>query len=162
MLDIRLIREQLDTVKERLGLVGCDPAEVQAVSDLDELRRRLLAEVESMRAERNKASKDIGRMKPGPEQDQAKAQVRSLGDRMAEMEGKLAAVDERFQAAMLELPNLPHTSVPVGKDDSENKFVREEGTTRTFDLKPVPLWDLGPRWGVIDVDRGVKVSGRRC
>ena len=161
MLDIRLIREQLDDVKRRLQLVGCDPAEVQAVHDLDARRRKLLADVESMRAERNKASKEIGRMSPGELQEKAKAEVRTLGDRMVEAERALAEVDERFNSSMLELPNLPHEKTPPGPDDSANVLVREEGPKRSFDFRPLPHWEIGERLGIIDFERGVKISGTR-
>jgi len=161
MLDIRLIREELDDVKRRLAMVGCDSAEVQAVYDLDAERRQLLADVESMRAERNKASKDIGRMPAGDAQEKAKAEVRLLGERMTEAERKLGDVDERFQRAMLELPNLPHEKTPPGPDDRANVVVREEGTARSFDFEPLPHWDIGERLGIIDFERGVKISGTR-
>src|SRR5260370_29568986 len=80
------------------------------------------------------------------------------------MEGRaaeLAAAEAAVEAMMLELPNLPHPSVPVGKDDSENKVVREEGARRAFDFTPQPHWDIGTRLGIIDFERGVKISGSR-
>jgi len=161
MLDIHLFRDKLDWVKERLALVGCDAAEVQAVADLDRRRRDLLVQVETLRAERKSASKDIGKMKPGDEQERAKAAVRQLGDRLAGLEKELAEVDERFAAAMLELPNLPHEAVPPGKDDRDNVVVRVEGRQREFDFEPKPHWDIAEKLGIIDFERGVKISGTR-
>jgi seryl-tRNA synthetase len=161
MLDIRLIREDLERVKERLALVGCSGDEVQAVADLDSRRRELLALVESMRADRKQASKTIGAMKPGPEQDAAKAEVRSLGDRMAEQERELASVEDSFRTAMLNLPNLPHPEVPSGSDDSANKVLRVEGEQRKFEFDPKPHWELAEALGIIDFERGVKISGTR-
>jgi len=161
MLDIHLFRDKLDWVKERLALVGCDAAEVQAVADLDRCRRDLLVQVETLRAERKSASKDIGKMKPGDEQERAKAAVRQLGDRLAGLEKELAEVDERFAAAMLELPNLPHEAVPPGKDDRDNVVVRVEGRQREFDFEPKPHWDIAEKLGIIDFERGVKISGTR-
>ncbi|RMF20309.1 MAG: serine--tRNA ligase, partial [Deltaproteobacteria bacterium] len=161
MLDIRLIREQPDFVKERLALVGCPAEEVQKVIELDERRRKLLAEVESMRAERRQASKKIGRMQPGPEQEAAKEEVRQLGARMAEREKELAVVEREFQAAMLELPNIPHEDVPPGADENENVVVRTEGEQREFSFEPRPHWELGEELGIIDFERGVKISGTR-
>jgi seryl-tRNA synthetase len=76
-------------------------------------------------------------------------------------EATVAAAEEAFTARMLEIPNLPHPDVPVGPDDSANVVVRTEGTPATFDFTPVPHWDLGPRLGIIDFERGVKVSGSR-
>ncbi|RMF21991.1 MAG: serine--tRNA ligase, partial [Deltaproteobacteria bacterium] len=161
MLDIRLLREQPDFVKERLALVGCPAAQVDAVLELDRKRRALIAEVESMRAERRQASKRIGRMQPGPEQEAAKEEVRALGERLAAREKELAEVEEAFEAAMLELPNLPHERVPPGPDESANVVVRTEGEQRTFDFEPRPHWELGEEPGIIDFERGVKISGTR-
>ena len=161
MLDIRLIRDQLDTVKEKLALVGCTAEEVQAVADIDTKRRELMASVESMRAERKKSSKQIGAMKPGDEQEAAKAEVRALGDRMSAAEKDLNQLEERFEQAMLELPNLPLDAVPPGADDSENIVTRTEGEKREFDFEPKPHWEIGEALGIIDFERGVKISGTR-
>src|SRR3990172_8710563 len=143
MLDIRLIRERLDFVKERLALVGCAAEQVEVVADLDRRRRESLVEVETMRAERRKASKEIGRMKPGPEQETAKSTVRSLGERAIERERVLADLERELDAAMLELPNLPHPSVPPGLDESANVVVRTEGEPRAFGFEPKPHWEIG-------------------
>jgi len=161
MLDIHLLRDKLDWVKERLALVGCDAAEVQAVADLDRRRRDLLVQVETLRAERKSASKDIGKMEPGEEQERAKAAVRQLGERLAGLEKDLAEVEELFGAAMLELPNLPHEAAPPGKDDRDNVVVRIEGRQREFDFEPKPHWEIAERLGIIDFERGVKISGTR-
>lgn len=161
MLDIHLLRDKLDWVKERLALVGCDAAEVQAVADMDRSRRDLLVQVETLRAERKSASKDIGKMKPGEDQERAKAAVRQLGERLAGLEKDLAEVEGRFGAAMLELPNLPHEAVPPGKDDRDNVVVRVEGRQREFDFEPKPHWEIAEKLGIIDFERGVKISGTR-
>jgi seryl-tRNA synthetase len=161
MLDIHLLRDRLDWVKERLALVGCSAAEVEAVADVDRRRRELLVEVETLRSERKNASKDIGKMKPGPEQESAKTAVREIGERLGNLEKELGVVEDRFHAMMLELPNLPHEAVPPGKDDSENVLVREEGEKKAFDFEPLPHWEIGERLGIIDFARGVKISGTR-
>ena len=161
MLDIRLLRDEPDRVKERLALVGCAEAEVQAVIDVDRRHRDLLAEVEQMRAERRASSKKIGKMKPGPDQEAAKAEVRELGDRMAEREKELTEVEAQFRAVMLELPNIPHDDVPPGADDSANIVVRTEGAPREFGFTPKPHWEIGEQLGIIDFERGVKISGTR-
>ncbi len=161
MLDVRLIREDLARVKEKLALVGCSGEEVQAVADLDKRRREILSSVEQMRNERKTSSKKIGAMKPGPDQEAAKAQVRELGDRMGAQEKELAELDERFRRAMLELPNLPLDDVPLGADDSENIVTRTEGEQRSFDFEPKPHWEIGEALDIIDFERGVKISGTR-
>jgi seryl-tRNA synthetase len=161
VLDIRLIRDRLDFVKERLALVGCPAEQVDAVADLDRRRRELLVEVETMLAERKKASKEIGRMKPGAEQDAAKAAIRAVGERVAEREPALAELERQFEAAMLELPNLPHPAVPPGADESANVVVRTVGEPRTFSFQPKPHWEIGEALGILDFERGVKISGTR-
>lgn len=161
MLDIRLLREEPDFVKERLALVGCSNDEVQQVIDVDERRRTLIAAVENKRAERKSSSKKIGAMKPGPEQEAAKAEVRALGDGMAADEQELARLEESFQSLMLELPNLPHPDVPVGHDEESNVVTRTEAATREFDFEPKPHWELGESLDIIDFERGVKISGSR-
>ncbi|MBI5503782.1 MAG: serine--tRNA ligase [Deltaproteobacteria bacterium] len=161
MLDIRILREQPDFVRERLALVGCTAEEVDRVIDLDRRRRDLIAQVEAMRGDRKSSSKQIGSMKPGPEMDAAKAEVRTLGERLAVCEKDLAAAEAEFGQRMLELPNFPHPAVPAGPDDSANKVLRTESPTRTFDFEPKPHWDLGTSLGIIDFERGVKISGTR-
>ena len=161
MLDIHLLRDRLDWVKQRLALVGCEPTEVQAVADVDRRRRDLLVEVETLRAERKSASKDIGKMKPGTEQESAKAAVRALGDKLSAREKELADVETRFDKMMLELPNIPHDDVPPGKDDSANVVVRTEEIVRRLGFDAKPHWEIGEALGIIDFDRGVKISGTR-
>lgn len=161
MLDIRILREQPDFVRERLALVGCTPEEVDRVIDLDRRRRELILAVEQMRAERKTSSKSIGAMKPGEEMEAAKAAVRALGDKLGAMEKELAEAEAEFSKRMLELPNLPHPDVPPGPDDSANRIVRTEEPTRAFDFEPRPHWDLGEALDIIDFARGVKISGTR-
>jgi len=100
-------------------------------------------------------------MKPGPEMEQAKAEVRSLGERLGVCEKELAAAEAEFGRRMLELPNFPHPAVPPGPDDSANNVVRTQAPTRTFEFEPKPHWDLGTSLGIIDFERGVKISGTR-
>jgi seryl-tRNA synthetase len=114
-----------------------------------------------MQAEQNRLSKEIGRAAPGEAREQAKAASTALKEKIARLDGDLAAAEATLDELLLELPNLPHPSVPVGKDDSENKVVREEGQKRAFDFAPQPHWDLGTKLGVIDFERGVKISGSR-
>lgn len=161
MLDIRILREQPDFVREKLALVGCSREEVDHVIDVDRRRRELIVAVEQMRAERRNASKAIGAMKPGEEMEAAKAAVRSQGEKLAAAEKDLAESEAEFGARMLELPNLPHPAVRPGVDDSENIVTRTEAPTREFDFEPRPHWDLGETLGIIDFVRGVKISGTR-
>jgi seryl-tRNA synthetase len=161
MLDIRLIREQPDLVKASLGRTGVDPAQVDAVLAYDEQRRALLREVEQLKALRNAVSKEIGKMSDAAARDAKIAEMRAVGDRIAELDRELAAVEERQYAALMELRNLPHPSVPDGPDETYNVVIAQEGEPRTFDFTPKPHWELGEALDIIDFERGVKLSGSR-
>jgi seryl-tRNA synthetase len=158
MLDVRLIRETPDEVREGFRKLGAN-IDLDAVIALDEAVRKLQSESEGIKAEQNRLK--IGKDTTPEQREAIKAQGAALKGRFEALAKELAEREAARDAQLLELPNLPHPSVPVGKDDSENKVTREEGTKRTFDFTAQPHWDLGPRWGVIDFDRGVKVSGSR-
>ncbi|HSJ54059.1 MAG TPA: serine--tRNA ligase, partial [Anaerolineae bacterium] len=128
---------------------------------LDAHRRELLTEVEALRAERNAASKEIGRTKDSGERQSRIEAMRLVGDRIKSLEDELKAVEAGLDEAMLWVPNLPDPSVPVGPDDSANMIVRMEGEPRAFDFEPVPHWDLGTALEILDFERGVKMSGTR-
>jgi seryl-tRNA synthetase len=160
MLDIKLIRERPDEVKRALVTVGVRPEQVDTVLAADARRRALITEVERMRAQRAETSKTVGRLRP-EERERVVEAMRALGDRIGEVEQKVAAAEAAFETAMLELPNIPHPSVPVGPDESANVVVREAGQVERFDFTPRPHWELGPDLGIIDFERGVKIAGSR-
>lgn len=160
MLDIKLIREQTDFVKAELAKTGVDGAEVDRILERDSARRRLQHELDDRRARRTRESKELGRL--APEQREARrAEMRELGDEIAAGERELAEIEQRFSDLMLGLRNLPRPYVPVGKSEADNKVVRSEGEQRKFDFAPLPHWELGERLGIIDFERGVKLSGTR-
>jgi seryl-tRNA synthetase len=161
MLDLERIREHPSEVKAGLESLGADPSQVDAVVELDERRRELLTEVEALRAKRNRVSKRIGRLKDQEERERLIAEMREVGDRIDALEEPLEAVETDLQSAMLWVPNLPHESVPVGPDETHNVIVGQWGEPRAFGFEPVPHWDLGPELGIIDFERGVKLSGSR-
>ncbi len=161
MLDLALIREKPDQVREGLRKVGADPAQVDAVLGLDARRREILGEVETLRAERNRVSKAIGRMRDGAERERFVMEMRQVGERITALEEELRQVEAELDRAMLEVPNLPHASVPYGPDETHNVVVGQWGEPRQFDFEPVPHWNLGPELGILDFERGVKVSGSR-
>ena len=160
MLDIKLIRERPDEVKRGLATVGVAPEQVDGVLAADARRRALITEVEQMRARRAETSKTVGKLPPD-ERERVVGEMRALGDRIAAVEQQVADAERAFEVAMLELPNLPHPAVPVGPDESANVVVREVGEAPHFDFTPRPHWELGPELGIIDFERGVKVSGSR-
>jgi len=161
MLDLAFIREHPEQVKVGLQKLGADPAQVERILELDERRRELLTEVETLRAKRNRVSKKIGRLKDQEERQRLIEEMREVGERIDALEEPLEEVEGDLQAVMWRVPNLPHESVPVGPDESENVVVAQWGEPRSFDFEPVPHWDLGPELGIIDFERGVKLSGSR-
>ncbi|HHX64626.1 MAG TPA: serine--tRNA ligase [Chloroflexi bacterium] len=160
MIDLAYIREHLDEIKAAVRDLNSS-APLDEIVELDERRRAMLSEIESLRAERNRVSREIPRIKDAEEKAALITQMRGVGDRIAELEKELDPVQERLQQALLEVPNLPDPSVPVGPDESHNVVVRQVGELPTFDFEPLPHWDLGETLGIIDFERGVKISGSR-
>jgi seryl-tRNA synthetase len=160
MLDIRLIRDQPDAVKSALATVGVAAGEIDRVLEIDARRRALIGEVEGLRNERSATSKKIGKL-AAEERQTMVAEMRAVGDRIAALEKELNDEEAAFEAAMLQLPNIPHPDVPVGPDESANVVVREVGEPVHYEFEPRPHWDLGESLGLIDFARGVKISGTR-
>lgn len=164
MLDIKFMRENGDAVLAAMAALGATDAPVMDALVLDERRRQIIGRVELLRAERNAGSKQIGLlMREGKKSEGQALQARmsTIGDEIKSLDDELALVEQNFIDAMLRIPNLPHPSVPIGKDDSENVVVRTEGVMRQFDFEPKAHWDLGTALDIIDFDRGVKLSGTR-
>ena len=161
MLDLVFIREHPEKVKAGLEKLGAAPAQVDTILEFDEKRRELLTEVETLRARRNRVSKKIGRLDDQEERQRLIEEMREVGERIDGLEEPLEEIEGDLEAAMWRVPNLPHESVPVGPDESENVVVAQWGEPRAFDFEPVPHWDLGPELGIVDFERGVKLSGSR-
>jgi seryl-tRNA synthetase len=164
MLDIQLIRDHPDLVREGLRKRNLDPGIVDEVAALDLERRELLQEVEALRATRNTVSKEIGRMRDQAERQARIEEMREVGDRISKLEDELREVEAAFEAKQLWIPNVPHESVPVGPDESENVELRRWGEARDFEaagFEPVPHWDLGPELNILDFERGVQLAGSR-
>ncbi|MBN2720757.1 MAG: serine--tRNA ligase [Proteobacteria bacterium] len=161
MLDAKFLRENLDYASSRLATRG-DSGNLDLFRDLDEERRALLQETEDMKALRNAESAQIGALrKQGLDARERQDAVRSLGERIKANEERLKAVEEKLSGILLTLPNLPHESVPVGKDESENPEIRVWGEKPVFDFDPLPHWELGEMLGIIDLPRAAKLSGAR-
>lgn len=163
MLDLQLIRNEPEQVKEAIETLGAQ-APIEEILELDEKRRELLQEVEGLRHERNVTSKKIGQMKDEDERQKLIDAMGEVNDRIKSLEAGLRDVDEALEAALYLVPNLPHESVPVSLDEGDNPVIRQEGEPKTaenFGFTPLPHWDLGPHLGIIDFERGVKLSGSR-
>jgi seryl-tRNA synthetase len=161
MLDIKLIREQPDLVKQQLARTGTGPERIDAVLTFDEQRRTLIHEVEALKAERNAVSKEIGKMKDATERDAKIAEMRVVGDRISELDSQLAEVERLQNEAMLDIRNLPHPDVPDGPDEDHNVVIEQVGEPRDLGFAPKPHWELVEALGIIDFERGVKLSGSR-
>ncbi len=161
MLDINLIRENPDLVRKALRDRQMDPAPVNGILDLDSKRRTLLVEVEALKAERNVVSKEIGKMKDAAERQAKIDAMREVGDRIAELDKQVAQVDSDLTALTSAIPNIPDPRTPYGKDDSENIVIKTVDEPRQFDFTPKAHWDLGPALGIIDFERGTKLTGSR-
>jgi len=138
-----------------------DPGPVDSILQLDEKRRGLLSEVEKLKAERNAVSKEIGRMKDPAEREAKVAAMRVVGDQIAALDKELAEVESSLSGLTATLPNIPDPRTPYGVDDSENIVIKTIGQPRQFDFTPKPHWDLGPALGIIDFERGTKLTGSR-
>jgi seryl-tRNA synthetase len=161
VLDARFVRENLETVQRRLEDRGVT-FDVATFQELDAGRRRLLAEVEELKHRRNTVSEEIGRRKR--ERQDAGAlvlEMRELGDRVKPLEEEVRACEDRMRAFLLQLPNLPHASVPVGADSAANLEVRRWGEPRQFDFAPRPHWELGEALGILDFERASRMAQAR-
>jgi seryl-tRNA synthetase len=163
MIDLKLIREETERVREAVQTLQAE-APIDEILALDEERRSILVELEDLRHERNVKSKAIGKMKDAEERQQKIDEMSAVNARIKELEEMLRATEDQLDQHMYLVPNLPHESVPVGIDESENKIIRQEGEPKgekEFGFSPQPHWDLGPALGVLDFERGVKLSGSR-
>jgi seryl-tRNA synthetase len=161
MLDLNFIRENPDIVRKSLSDRQMDVSPVDLVLSLDTDRRILLTQVEKMKAERNVVSKEISQTKDPAQRQQKIDAMRQVGDRIAELDDTVREVDAKLLGLLLSIPNLPDPTTPYGKDDSENVVLRSVGILPEFDFTPLPHWELGTKLGIIDFERGVKLTGSR-
>src|SRR5215207_6436501 len=160
MLDLRLIREDPEHLKAAIARTFTD-APIDKIVTLDERRRALLTDVESLKAELNVGSKKVGRTKDPTERESLIGRMRELGDRIRGLDEEVKDVEAQLQSLLLHVPNVPLEHVPVAPDESGNVVVAEYGTKRVFDFPPKPHWELAESLGIIDFERGVKVAGTR-
>jgi len=161
MHDLNFFRSHLDEMRRRLATRGFT-LDVEAFQDLDRRRRQCLTESEQLKAERNQATVEIGKLrKEGVDTTDKQQAVRAMGDRMAQLDQQAVKLDEEFRDVLSRVPNLPHESVPVGKSEHDNVEVRRWGAPREFTFEPKPHWDIGPQLGILDMDRAAKVTGAR-
>jgi len=161
MLDLNLLREQPDLVRKSLADRQMDPGPVDQILALDEKRRELIQQTETLKAERNTVSKEIGRMKDPAERQARIEAMRAVGDQISQLDDELRTVENDLNEILSGIPNIPDEATPYGVDEDENPVIRTVGQLPEFDFVPQPHWDLGPALGVIDFERGVKITGSR-
>ncbi len=161
MLDMKFVRENpelvIEAVRKRNGELNLDE-----FLELDKKRREITQQVEALKMERNNASKEIGKMKKAGEDAEAKmAEVREIGKKIAADDEELRTIEARLKEILLTIPNIPADDVPLGKSDEDNPVIRTWGEPTKFDFKPRSHWELGELLGILDFERGHKISGAR-
>jgi seryl-tRNA synthetase len=160
VLDIRLIRERPEEVKIAIARLHTT-APIDEIVALDARRRALLTEVEALKAERNEGSKAVSKAKDPAQRQQLIENLRGIGDTIDQLDAQAKAIDDELRGLLLTVPNLPLPDVPDGPDESANVVVRQVGEPRMFDFVPRPHWEIAEQLGIIDFERGVKISGSR-
>ncbi len=162
MLELRFIRENIALVKDKTAYRGMDSTRIDRFVELDKERRELLTEVEGLRNKRKIVSRQIAALKAKKEDAEAlMADMRQVGERIKELDGRLSGVEEELRQVVLEIPNLCQDMVPHGKDDNDNVELRRWGQERQFSFTPKEHWEIGEALGVLDFERAAKLSGAR-
>ncbi len=161
MLEIKFLRQNLPLVKKALENRG-EKAKFGAFEICDTDRRTILLEIEELRHHRNVVSDQIAQMKKnGEDTNSLVAEMRDVSSKIKELDRSLSEKDETIKEILMGLPNIPHPSVPIGADSSDNICIKQEGEKPVFDFTPQPHWDLGEHLGIFDFDRASKITGAR-
>jgi len=161
MLDVKLLREDLDRVKDRMATRGAEIDWDEFIS-LDRERRDALANIERLKEKKNRLSGEIGKLKKrGGDAAALMREVEEVSEAIRQGEKPVAEIEARFESFMLRLPNLPHLSVAIGKSPEDNKEVRRWGAPPKFDFPVKNHWDIGEELGILDFTRGAKLAGAR-
>jgi len=158
MLDIKIIRDNPDLILQALEKRG-ESAPIDQIISLDERRRQLLHDMETLRAQRNEVSKQLGKMADKP--PQLITDMRKIGEKITSLEAEIGRIEPELEDLLLRLPNIPANDVPIGKDAQDNIVVRSWGEPPAFSFTPLPHWELGEKLDIIDFQRGTKLSGSR-
>jgi len=163
VIDPGFVRDKPDAVREGLAKRGADYSrELEELAALDIQRRRLLPEVEKLKRQQNAAGDEVARAKrQGLDVTTIQETSRARNQQIKQLSAELEAIEQRRTRGLLDLPNIPHESVPVGKSSEDNVEFHRRGTPRTFDFAPQAHWDLGPALGIVDFERGTKVAAAR-
>lgn len=163
MLDMKLLREDIESVKRGIKLRGVE-IDFENFVFLDEKRRLLIKETEQLENQRNTGSKEVGKLKKEGKEDEAEKsqlELKTISDKIKELNESRTKVDLQLRDFALTIPNIPHPSVPVGKAEDDNEEIKRSGKPREFDFKPVDHVELGKSLGILDLDRAAKITGAR-
>ncbi|ANQ53366.1 MULTISPECIES: serine--tRNA ligase [unclassified Thermosipho (in: thermotogales)] len=164
MVDIKLLRNNPEIFYDALEKRGMDKDIIDKIVEIDKEWRKILTEVNNLKAKRNELSKMVAKLKSEEKEEEVKSVInksKEIGDTIKRLSEKQKELEEEIKNLSLELPNIPHKSVPYGKDETENVEVRRWGTPRKFDFEPKAHWDIGPELGLLDFERAAKLSGAR-
>src|SRR5690625_2645886 len=162
MLDMKFLRNNFEDVKAKLEHRGEDLSELDKFGELDEKRRKLITEGESLKAKRNEASKQISVLKrEKKDAETAIKEMREVGEQIANLDKELKEIEENLNHMMLSIPNIPHESVPIGEDEEDNVEARKWGELPTFNFEVKPHWEVGTGLGILDFENASKVTGSR-
>jgi seryl-tRNA synthetase len=161
MLEIKFVRQNLERVRHALEDRGAT-ADWPAFTQADDQRKSVLAEIEDLRHRRNVVTDEIAALKKSGQDAQALVtKMREVGERIKELEKTLTAHEARLHAILMGIPNIPHASVPKGKDEKDNPVVKTHGSPPAFDFEPRAHWDIGDRLGILDLGRAAQITGAR-
>lgn len=162
MLDIKLLRANFDEVKNKLQHRGEDLRDLGKFEELDVKRRELIVETEELKSKRNEVSGEVAILKrEKKDADHLIQEMREVGEKIKQLDEELRQVEENLDQLLLSIPNIPHSSVPVGETEEDNVVIRKWGQVRNFDFEPKPHWDVADQLGIVDFERAGKVTGSR-
>lgn len=162
MLDIKMIRQNETEIKRRLATRGVNSRTIDQLLAADQQRRELVVKTETLRQQKNEVSEQIAQAKRNKQTaDDEIAQMKQVGQQIKQIDEELKMIQNNVQDLASRLPNLPHPSIPIGPDEDSNVEIRKVGTPKKFDFEPRPHWEIGEKLGILDFERGAKVSGSR-
>ena len=161
MLDLKFVRDNLSVVEQALKNRNAS-VDLSEFIALEKKRRELLVEVEGLKGRRNTVSQEVSRLKKEKQDAEALiVEMRGVGDRISALDAEIKTIEGKLSSVLMYIPNVPHASVPVGADEESNPEIRRWGEPRKFDKEPLAHWDIGEKLGILDFERGGKVSGAR-
>ncbi|MBW1984357.1 MAG: serine--tRNA ligase, partial [Deltaproteobacteria bacterium] len=161
MLDIKFIRQNIDNIKKAMADRG-ENFDIKVFQIVDEKRRSILFEIETLRHRKNVATEQVAQMKKKKENtDTIVIEMRSVSDKIKDLNDELSENEETMNQILLNIPNIPHESVPIGKDSSQNPIVKKVGDTPAFDFEQKSHWDIGEKLKILDFERAAKITGAR-